>query len=52
MVADILREPYEFSAYAAVRAELAASLVVALLSEANVFGAFLDGRLESDTRGS
>jgi len=50
MVADILREPYEFYAYAALRAELAADPVVALLSEADVLGAFLNDRLESYRR--
>lgn len=47
MITDILREPYEFYAYAALRAELAANPAVALLSEADVLGAFLNDRLES-----
>lgn len=50
MVADILREPYEFYAYAALRAALATDPVVALLSEADVLGAFLNDRLASYRR--
>jgi hypothetical protein len=46
MVAEILPEPHEFYAYAALRAELASNPVVALVSEADVLGAFLHDRLE------
>jgi len=47
LVGDILAEPHEFFAYAALRAELAANPVVALLSEADALGAFLHDRLQA-----
>jgi hypothetical protein len=46
MVVDILDNPHAFFAYAQVRAALAADPIVAVISEADLLGAFLHDRLK------